>query len=265
MLKVALIEDEPNFLKELELTVPWEDWGCLVAGKAEDGEAGLRLILETRPDIVLTDIRMPGMDGLDLIARAREELGEAAPEFVVISGYHDFEYARTALKLGVRNYLLKPVDDEELESTVLRIKGELSGRRGLEFLERTLDEGGRSALMLFREYALEAKEDAQARYVSRAVSAIHDGYQRELSAEEAADRLGISAGYLSRVFKRETGYTFTDYLMYYRVKRAVELLRAGELKIYEVADMVGYGDQRYFSQVFRRIVGLTPTQFKDGK
>jgi two-component system response regulator YesN len=265
VIKVVILEDEPHFLSELELAVPWEDWGCLVAGKAADGEAGLALVREVRPDLVLTDIRMPGMDGLALIARIREELGGNAPEFVVISGYHDFDYARSALKLGVKNYLLKPLDDEELEATVRRIKTELADRRGRRILEETLDEGGRSALMLFREYGLEAREDPAARYVAGAVSFIHESYQRDLSVEEAAERLGISGGYLSRVFKKETGYTFIDYLMYYRVKRAAELLRSSDLKIYEVADLVGYGDQRYFSQVFRRVVGLTPRQFKDGK
>ncbi|HCM24941.1 MAG: hypothetical protein A2Z99_11490 [Treponema sp. GWB1_62_6] len=265
MLKVVLIEDEPNFLAELELAVPWENWGCLIAGKAADGETGLALVIGTKPDIVLTDIRMPGIDGLALIERARGTLKEEAPEFVVISGYDSFEYARGALRLGVKNYLLKPVDDDELEATILRIKTELSGRKGRRLLDEALDEGSRSTLMLFKEYSLEDREDPASRYVSGAVTFIGESYQRNLSVEEAAEKLGISSGYLSRIFKKETGYTFIDYLMYYRVKRAAELLRSSDLKIYEVADMVGYGDQRYFSQVFRRSVGMTPRQFKDGK
>lgn len=265
MIKVVLLEDEPHFLAELALAVPWEEWGCLVAGKAADGLTGLSLVVETRPDLVLTDIRMPGLDGLGLIARVREELGDESPEFVVISGYHDFDYARTALKLGVKNYLLKPLDDEDLEGTVRRIASDLSGRRGKKMLEDALDEGSRSALMLFREYSLHSREDPVSRYVEGAVAFIQESYQRNLSVEEAADRLGISAGYLSRVFKKETGYTFIDYLMYYRVKRAAELLRRTDLRIHEVADLVGYGDQRYFSQVFRRTVGMTPREFKDGR
>jgi two-component system, response regulator YesN len=264
LLKVILIEDEDAFLQELTFATPWEDWGCLVVGSAQDGESGLRLVLEQKPDIVLTDIRMPLMDGLQLAERVRTELAEKSPEFIIISGYGDFEYARSALKIGVRNYLLKPLDDDELAATVSRIKEETERRRGRERLDRILDEGRRSALMLFQEYEMDRRQDAQYRYVAAAVQRIHESYQRELSAEEEASRLSISAGYLSRVFKRETGYTFTDYLMYYRVKRAAELLRGGTLRISEVADLVGYGDQRYFSQIFKRIVGLTPSQFKDG-
>ncbi len=264
MLKVVLVEDEDAFLQELAFATPWEDWGCIVVGRAQDGESGLRLIREQRPDIVLTDIRMPLMDGLQLAEAARTEFGEAAPEFIIISGYGDFEYARSALKLGVRNYLLKPLDDEELAASVARIAADRETRRGRDRLDRILDEGRRSALMLFREYEMDRREDSQYRYVRAAVQRIHEAYQRELSVEEEATRLSISAGYLSRVFKKETGYTFTDYLMYYRVKRAAELLRSGTLRIAEVADLVGYGDQRYFSQIFKRIVGLTPTQFKEG-
>ena len=264
MLKVILIEDEDAFLQELTFATPWEDWGCIVIGSAQDGESGLTLIREQKPDIVLTDIRMPLRDGLQLVEEVRSELGEDAPEFIIISGYGDFEYARRALTLGVRNYLLKPLDDEELAASVMRITADLERRRGKERLERVLDEGRRSTLMLFREYELGRHEDSSSRYVSEAVQRIHECYQRELSVEEEAGRLSISAGYLSRVFKKETGYTFTDYLMYYRVKRAAELLRGGTLRIAEVADMVGYGDQRYFSQIFKRIVGLTPTQFKEG-
>jgi two-component system response regulator YesN len=207
---------------------------------------------------------MPLMDGLTLVENVRKELLDETPEFIIISGYDDFEYARSALRLGVRNYLLKPLDDEELAASVVRMKADIERRRGQLRLERIMDEGRRSALMLFREYELDRREDSQSRYVSDAVRRIHECYQRDLSVEEEAARLCISAGYLSRVFKRETGYTFTDYLMYYRVKRAADLLRGGNLRIAEVADLVGYGDQRYFSQIFRRIVGMTPTQFKEG-
>jgi len=264
MLKVVVIEDEPAFLQELVFATDWEAWDCLIVGTARDGLSALDLIREKKPDIVVTDIRMPGMDGLELAAATRETLGEEAPEFVVISGYGDFDYARRALKLGVRNYLLKPLDDEELAETIARLRSELANRRRKDRIERTLDEGRRSALMLFREYEIGSREDAQARYAAQAVAHIQACFQRALSVEDAAEKLGISSGYLSRIFKKETGYTFTDYLSYYRVKRAVDLLREGELRIYEVADLVGYGDQRYFSQIFKRIVGLTPTEFKDG-
>lgn len=264
MLKVFIVEDEPAFRQELVFATDWEAWDCMVVGSAQDGERALEAILEKRPDLVLTDIRMPGMDGLGLIGRAADALGSDAPEFLIISGYDDFEYARKALRLGVRNYLLKPLDDEELADSIRRAREELERRRGRDSLERTLNEGGRSALMLFHEYRLDLRTDGRTRYVAEAVRRIQEAYQRELSVEDVAAPLGISEGYLSRVFKKETGYTFTDYLTYYRIKRAAELLREGSYRVYEVADLVGYTDQRYFSQIFKRVVGLTPTQFKDG-
>lgn len=264
MLKVVIAEDEPAVLAELRFAQPWEEWGFVVTGAAEDGPAALDLILKDRPDLVVTDIRMPGMDGLELARRACEALGDGAPAFIVVSGYDDFEYARGALRLGVRNYLLKPVDDDELEQAVSRVASEIGRTRGREKLERVLEEGGAPAVLLFREYELDKREDASSRYVEKAAAAIREAYKREISIEEVAEKLGISAGYLSRVFKKETGYTFVDYLMRFRIKKAVELLKDTELRIYEVADLVGYTDQRYFSQVFRRITGMTPTQFKEG-
>jgi len=85
-----------------------------------------------------------------------------------------------------------------------------------------------------------------------------------VSIEEVAGELGLSSGHLSRIFKRGTGSTFVDYLMRVRIKRAMELLRDPSVKVYEVADLVGYMDARYFAQVFKKIVGLTPREFKDG-
>ncbi len=264
MLKVIIAEDEPAVRSELSLAYPWEDWGFLVAGGAEDGPAALELARRVRPDLVITDIRMPGMDGLELAQTLSEELGEEAPAFIIVSGHEDFGYARSALRLGVRNYLLKPVSDEELEQAVARVADDIRRERGRVRMERAYEEGGAPALLLFREYDLDKREDAISRYVAKAAEGIRESYKREIGIEEVADRLGISSGYLSRIFRKETGYTFVDYLMRFRIKKAVELLRETDLRVYEVADQVGYADQRYFSQIFKRIAGVTPTQFKEG-
>lgn len=264
MIRVFIVEDELAFLNELLFSEPWEEWDCVVIGSAQDGDRAIALIGEKKPDLVLTDIRLPGKSGLRVIEEVSAKGIDPLPKWVIISGYDEFEYARTALKLGVRNYLLKPLDDEELASTVQRIKTEIEDRKSKARLEATLKEDHQSTLMLFQEYHLNRQQDPQGRYVSQAVAHIHDCFQRDLTVEEAAQKLRISGGYLSRIFKHETGYSFTEYLMYYRVKRAVELLKDPDLRIYEVADQVGYTDQRYFSQIFKRLVGMTPREFKDG-
>ncbi len=262
MMRVVILEDEQAFLNELVFSEPWETWNCMVVGSAQDGLGALGLIQEKKPDLVLTDIRLPGKSGLQIIEEISQLSLEIQPEWIIISGYDEFEYARTALRLGVRNYLLKPLDDDELAATIQKIRSDWETRREREHLEAALRENHQSTLMLFQEYHLNQDQESHLRYVSQAVTHIHDCYQRDLTVEDAAQKLRISSGYLSRIFKQETGYSFTEYLMYYRIKRAVELLKDPDLRIYEVADLVGYADQRYFSQIFKRLVGMTPREFK---
>ena len=113
MYRVILVDDERLILRGLSTVVPWAELGCEVAGTAHDGAAGLELIRKIRPDIVLTDIRMPNMDGLTMLAAIRSEFPEI--QMSVLTAYRDFEYARKAITLGVCRYLLKPSDLEELK------------------------------------------------------------------------------------------------------------------------------------------------------
>lgn len=112
MLKVLFADDEPIMLEGLRFLVDWKALNYEVCGEALDGEDALQLIHSTRPDLVITDVRMPVIDGLELIRRSSE--GDCRPKFIIFSGYADFEYAKRALKYGVSNYLTKPLDEKEL-------------------------------------------------------------------------------------------------------------------------------------------------------
>jgi two-component system response regulator YesN len=196
------------------------------------------------------------MDGLALVGELSSRATAEAlpmPECIILSGYTEFEYARSALRLGVGEYLLKPVDDADLRAALLRARDRIFAR----------SERAKAEKSLFREYS--PGEDGAARdgYVGLAIRILKERYIQGVTIEEAASELGISAGHLSRTFRQETGYTFVDYLMYVRVKRAAELLRNPTVKIYEVADLVGYADARYFGQVFRKVTGMTPKEFRD--
>ena len=257
MLKLIVLEDEPAVRRELVLLTPWEDLGIVCAGEAGDGFEGLALAERTDPDIVITDIRMPGMDGLAFA----EELSKRAaaadrppPEVIILSGYSEFEYARTAMRFGISEYLLKPVDDEAMKAALTRAKSRIAARSARALVEKSL----------FIEYEPKSDADQRPGYVDAAVRLMKDRYIQGVSIDEAAEALGISSSYLSRLFKQETGYTFVDYLMHIRVKRAAELLRDPTVRVYEVADLVGYADARYFGQIFKKITGMTPREFKDG-
>lgn len=255
MFKSIVIEDEPAARKELVMLTPWEELGVVCVGEAADGEEGLVLSRRCHPDIVLTDIRMPRKDGLAYAREIQNFCGEDAqwkPEIIILSGYSEFEYARTALTLGVDEYLLKPVDDDALRAAMERAKSRLEERSRRNRAERNF----------FTEYRSGSAAGETTGYVDSAVRLIKERYIQGITIEETAASLKISAGHLSRLFKQSTGYTFVDYLMYIRIKRAIELLQDPAIKVYEVADLVGYSDARYFGQVFKKITGLTPREFK---
>ena len=107
MLSVVVVEDEKVLRKGLVLTTPWVDYGCKIIGEAENGFTGKELIRKVQPDIVITDVIMPGMNGIEMI---KNLAGKTNTEYVIISGYADFEFAQTAIELGVKRYLLKPIE-----------------------------------------------------------------------------------------------------------------------------------------------------------
>lgn len=115
-LKVVIVEDNPATVRSLMQTIDWASLDCEVAGTANNGESGLRLILDKSPDIVLTDIRMPRKDGLDMIEEVHKELPDC--KVIIITGYDQFQYASRAIKLSVFDYILKPIDNNEIERTI---------------------------------------------------------------------------------------------------------------------------------------------------
>ena len=117
-LKVVIVEDNPSTIRSLMQTIRWATLDCEIVGTASDGESGYKLILRESPDIVLTDIRMPRMDGLDMITQVRQQLPDC--KIIIITGYDQFQYASRAIKLAVFDYILKPIDNPELERTISR-------------------------------------------------------------------------------------------------------------------------------------------------
>ena len=137
MLKVIIADDEPKVNLLLQKIVDWETLGYQIAGTANDGERALQLIEEEKPDVLMTDIRMPGVDGMELIRRAKEKRPDLV--FIVVSGYRQFEYAQTALKYGVTDYLLKPVNAEELTQLLIRIREEEEKKKRLDTWTASVD------------------------------------------------------------------------------------------------------------------------------
>lgn len=258
MIKIVVVEDEILVKKGIILTTNWQKFDCEVVGEASNGIEGIDIITKIKPDIVLTDIRMPGLDGIKMIERIKER--GLTPEFIIISGYSEFEYARQAVRLGVRDFLVKPIEDKDLENALENTSKAVRDKIRIDKIENKMDDIRDSRVMLFKEYIIDEKKDD---YVTRAVKYISENYQKDITIKTVSDKLFISESYLSRLFRIEVSQTFGDYLTYYRIKKACQLLREPEGKIYEIAGAIGYKDQRYFSIIFKKLVGVTPKEFRE--
>ena len=148
---------------------------------------------------------------------------------------------------------IKPLKDGDLEQAVTRIIAQLEERDRIRQKEE-------EETPVFR---FNADRKAKNKYVEQAIKHIREHYKEDINISTVAEQLQISEGYLSRVFKKETDYTFTTYLSHYRMKVAMELLKEGKLKVYEVADSVGYSDTAYFSAQFKKVVGIAPSEYQE--
>lgn len=246
MYKVLVVEDEDLIRRGLIFTTDWLKMNCTVVGEAADGEEGLEKIKSEHPDIVITDIRMPGITGLEMIEKAAAEGNDFCS--IILSSYSEFEYARTSIKLGVFEYILKPIDEVELADIIDRAIKHLEKERGAV----NLSSENKIVLPVFSEHA-------ENFYVSQTISWIQKEYNKKISIETIAENLKVSVSYLSRKIKQATNMTFLDLLNTYRIIRAAELLRTGRYRIYEVSDMTGFSDYKYFCTVFKRYTGFAPS------
>lgn len=257
MLRVLIAEDEDMIRKGLVYTTDWLSMDCVVVAEASNGQEGLEKILECKPDVVIADICMPFLDGIEMIQKASEKVRFKS---ILLTSYADFEYARRAIEARVSEYLLKPVDEEALAGIMKRLAGEIASSRQVEYaIEQSELEGGNLNLEYYMQLDL-----SENRYVSKSIEAIQKRYGEKLSIESISEDLGVSASYLSRKFKETTGQTFLDFLNKYRVQQAIVLLNTREYRISEISEAVGFTDYKHFCSVFKKYTLKSPTKFMKG-
>ena len=249
MYKVLVVEDEELIRKGIVLTVDWPSIDCIVVGEAANGEEGLEAAERLNPTLIVTDLKMPKMDGLTMLQKLRER-GDMT-DVIILTAYDSFAYAQTALRLGAVDFLLKPFHDGELEEAVRRVK-----RR-----QEANPQGEESGNLV-----PEVKRGDKSRYVRMAMEYIQEHYSDpSISVGSVAQALGISDGHLSHTFKKETDLTLLNFLTRVRIRKAMELLRTCRYKVYEVAEMVGYRDIAYFSTTFKKVAGVSPSEYLDAQ
>jgi len=398
MKTMIVVDDEYLVRVGIRETIDWEAEGFRIVGEAANGRAGYELIERLHPDVVISDIKMPVMDGVELVKAIKTKNLDLA--IVILSGFKDFDFAKGALEHGATEYLLKPIDNRELIEAVRRagagldrirerdrkaavadaelpairqslyaalvrgdavadaenrlaaagivfppsgtvIYGTVDGRDAFAdatdyastvdrlagafaaftkpalscrfdhgfFLivptqkETCWEDRAREAIKRFEsdrsdivsiglsapfsglcgfvEAYNAAKRAATNKYfpalstvqtsaqtdapwkplVVRAMAMIARDYAQNLTVKKVTDELYVSESYLLHTFKENTGVTFNECLTNYRILTAKRLLTQNRYKVYEIADMVGYSDQKYFSSIFKKCVGMTPTEF----
>lgn len=248
MYKVIVIDDEMLVRRGIVMETDWRALDCVVVAEAGNGMDGLEAVRKYHPDLLICDIRMPKMDGIEMLKELRAEENDVSVIF--LTAYSEFSYAQSAIKLFASDYLLKPFGDGELEQAV---ENALAKRKKKQ--EKVQDE---------QLPELVLNKGDKSKYVMEAVDYISKRYgDPELCVAEIAEHLGISEGHLSHTFKKETDYTVAAYITRVRMRTAMKLLNDCRNKVYEVAEQVGYRDIAHFSSSFKRIVGVTPSEYQD--
>lgn len=338
MIKLILIDDEPLILDGIVKMIDWDEMGIAVVAACTNALTALEIMKDDMPDILLADVKMPGMSGLELVEQAR--MLNPSLQCIILSAYDDFAFAQRALRAGVIEYLLKPVSEKDIRDSLQRatemIRSERAQREksGAVRREMVIDLAEQLMALPFKEdgtisptqvqeacmalqddtllqeamtyivahsaqglaqaewsmrtvinlYAplnelyensahalsqLHSSQESKRGFVQQMKKYVHEHYSMEnLSLQYLADhQVYLSADYIGKEFARATGMKFSAYLLSVRMEKAKYLLSAQpDLHTYEIAESVGLGhNPRYFSQLFRKYTGMTPSEFSKRK
>ncbi|EUJ37649.1 response regulator transcription factor [Brochothrix campestris] len=256
MLKVLLVDDEDIIREGLKMSVNWQKAGCVICGEASDGHSAVQQIEAIKPDIVLLDINMPLMSGLDVLKYFE---GKAFVFLtIIISGYNDFNKAKQAIRYGVTDYLLKPLNHDELEDVLTRCKDRRTVQKQYELFNQKIQEVSHRELFVFNQTE---KTTISSKSVQALLTLIEEHYAEKITVTDVAEQVNRSKTHLNKRFKALTGYTFNDYLNRYRIAQAIIRLEKGEDKISTIALDVGFNNYRYFIDIFKKYTHLLPSEF----
>ncbi len=251
-----LIADDESIIRKGLLSLDWNSIGIEEVFAAGNGEEARKVLLGENIDIGIFDIRMPGMSGLELAEMIQEQ--EMDTIVVLLTGFSEFEYARRAIRSGCCEYLLKPVNPRELLDTIEKVKVRLETKR----CQRQMREEEEKKEEAF-DYVLQVKRlfPKVSGSVRNMLTDMAEGFSQPISLKNMAERDHFAQSYISKKIKQETGYSFIDILNAIRLMNAAKLLQEGE-SIGLACEKSGFRDQRYFSQIFRKAFGLSPSEYR---
>jgi YesN/AraC family two-component response regulator len=243
-IKILIIEDETlqrnhiiklvNSINEIPLTI---------IGDAKNGVKGYEILQKTLPDLIISDIKMPGGDGLELAQKVHKNYPNI--KFIILSGYDEFSYAREALRSNVKEYLLKPINKELFKQTILKLSYQIFSESALFVLNNT--------------------NNNKKQICEFVINYIENNYTKDICIADLSKKCGFSQEYLGKIFKKQTNQTISQYIINLRIKKAeLLLIKHPEMEIYRIAELVGYKDNNfYFSRLFKNKTGKQPSEFRN--
>ncbi len=246
MLKVLIVDDNRLLADSLAALPLWEQCGCAVQEVCYDSLAGKEAILRLKPDIVLLDIQMPGLNGLDTVEMLQPQLENSVVIFM--SAYDNFRYAQRALRLGAHDYLLKPFSRDALQGCV---------KKAAEYLSRIREKP--------QEPAAQISEPDDADVIDPIIRYVNQRIDQHVTAEEVAEAFFMSTSKLDRLIRNHCGKGFREARIELRMKAACELLRDIRYSVEDIASKVGYSNYATFYRAFIREYGMSPTEYRENK
>lgn len=250
MYRILLVEDDRALRYIYARMHVWQENDFILAAQAEHGKQALELLEQENFDLILTDIRMPFVDGLELLNQLRQK-GCTTP-VILISSYNEFEYARKGLVLGAFDYIVKPVEEKQLSAVLQRAAALLAQNRqqdsGFQIVQAALEQVG-----------ISMEND---RFVHTLCTFLAGQMQRVITMEEAAEHMGLSKDYFGKECKAHTGMSFGTLYSLIKMEHAKLLLRESSEKTYEISEKLGYASPNYFTRVFKEQTGQTPSQYR---
>lgn len=245
MYQVLLIDDEVKIIQWLKQSISWEKYGFSVCELCTGSLQALQYMEHHPVDLVITDIRMPGPSGLELI----QKLHQCKPDIrtIILSGYNQFEYAQQALKYGVKGFLLKPLDPAELVELLQDISKDLNRANS-----GTQTENSDSLFIL----------EPEGSRLKEVVEYIDKNYNKELCLKNCADLFDFHPAYLGKIFKEFTCVSFNTYLNKKRIAKLKQLLEQSNLPISQLLESVGYHNYEYFYTVFKKYEGISFSEYR---
>jgi len=290
MWTVLLVEDEVFVRESVREIIRWEELGFTVAGESGNGNEALELILGMKPDLVLADIVMPGLNGIELLRKTRE--AGLDTKFIMLTCMGEFEYVRQAMEYGASNYILKlSMSVNSLRDTLRKVSAELNtaqvrnkasvdvkglpGRSPLAespapiegstlesadpaglLVAASAPSGFQSVLAPVREPVVSHPE------INKIIEYIGAHYDSDITVKSMSRFVMMGENYVSALFKKKTGHTLIHYLHGVRMEKAAHYLRNTDLPVHEIGEKVGFANDNYFIKIFKRWTGCTPSQYR---